>query len=223
MSHEPSYGRTKHGLPVHLRTLDHLPVHNTYARFNKILAVKITGCVGSMTCASIFCLLALASLPAVLTQAFHLHAFPSWLISVGLIALVAWIAQTFLQLCSCRSSWSAPTCSRSQRREGGEDLEGADVLLDRLDEETEGGIRTILDAVNAPHRPVRPADAGRPHGEQPHRSPGQAASDSRAGGTAPAGQAEPGATQGRRRMSIVMYDAIDLSQIPAVPPPQPGT
>ena len=60
--------------------------------------MKITAWVGSMSCAWIFCLLALASLPAVLTQAFHLHVFPSWLISVGLIALVAWIAQTFLQL-----------------------------------------------------------------------------------------------------------------------------
>ena len=34
MSREPHYGRTKHGLPVHPRTVDHLPVHNAYARMN---------------------------------------------------------------------------------------------------------------------------------------------------------------------------------------------
>ena len=32
---EPHFGRTGHGLAVHLRTIDHLPVHNAYARFNK--------------------------------------------------------------------------------------------------------------------------------------------------------------------------------------------
>jgi hypothetical protein len=51
VSHEPHYGHTRHGLAVHLRTADHLPVHSAYARFNKAVAVKITGWVGSMSCA----------------------------------------------------------------------------------------------------------------------------------------------------------------------------
>jgi hypothetical protein len=68
-------------------------------RFNAWLAVKITNGVGTMWCAYAFSVLALLSLPAVLSG-FHIFAtaFPTWLIKASLIALVAWIAQTFLQL-----------------------------------------------------------------------------------------------------------------------------
>ena len=148
--HEPHYGHTKHGLPVHLRTLDHLPVHSAYARLNKAVALKITGWVGSMSCAWIFCLLALVSLPAVLTQAFHLHVFPSWLISVGLIALVAWIAQTFLQLVllSIIIVGTNVSAEASDAR-AAKQFEDTEVIVDRLDVTTEGGIKAVLDAVNA--------------------------------------------------------------------------
>jgi len=156
-SHEPHYGHTKHGQPVHLHTLDHLPVHNAYARLNKTLALKITGWVGSMSCAWIFCLLALASLPAVLTQAFHLHVFPSWLISVGLIALVAWIAQTFLQLVLLSiilvgtnvSAEASDARSAKTFDDAEETRQAVTIALDRLDETTEGGLKAVLDAVNA--------------------------------------------------------------------------
>jgi hypothetical protein len=69
-------------------------------KINDRLAIKITKGVGTMWSAYIFCLLALVSLPAVLTQANVVpkNFFPHWLIAVGLITLVAWIAQTFLQL-----------------------------------------------------------------------------------------------------------------------------
>jgi hypothetical protein len=53
-------------------------------RFNAWLAVKITNTVGSMWCAYVFTLLALISLP----DAIH----------GGTAPLIAWIAQTFLQL-----------------------------------------------------------------------------------------------------------------------------
>ena len=43
----------------HRRTLDHLPSHNGYARLNKRVAVTVTGAVGSMSCAWLFCALAL--------------------------------------------------------------------------------------------------------------------------------------------------------------------
>ncbi len=67
--------------------------------FNAKLAVVVTNIVGSMWCAYVFTLLALMSLPAVLS-AFSIFAgvFPAWLVKASLIALVAWIAQTFLQL-----------------------------------------------------------------------------------------------------------------------------
>ena len=150
VSHEPHYGRTRHGLAVHLRTLDHLPVHSAYARMNKRVALAVTGWVGSMSCAWAFCLLALLSLPAVLTQAFHVHWFPGWLVAVGLIALVAWIAQTFLQLVLLsvimvgQNVQQAASDARAAKT-----FEDCEVLLDKLDEHTEGGLKTVLDAVNA--------------------------------------------------------------------------
>lgn len=54
-------------------------------RFNTVLAVLITKIVGSMWCAYIFAALALISLPAAI-------------ISHDPLIIVAWIAQTFLQL-----------------------------------------------------------------------------------------------------------------------------
>ena len=53
--------------------------------FNNRLALKITRAVGSMWCAYAFAAIALVSLPAALG-------------SGSLIVIVAWVAQTFLQL-----------------------------------------------------------------------------------------------------------------------------
>ncbi len=70
------------------------------SKFNNSLAVKITNGVGTMWTAYLFTVLAFVSLPAVLTGVFpHLrNFFPGWLISTSLIALIAWVAQTFFQL-----------------------------------------------------------------------------------------------------------------------------
>ena len=147
MSEHPRFGHS-HGLPVHLRTLDHLPVHSAYARLNKTVALKITGWVGSMSCAWIFCLLALASLPAVLTQAFHLHAFPSWLISVGLIALVAWIAQTFLQLVLLSVIMVGQrVSSEAGDARASKQFEDTEAILALLDLHTEGGLAVLLSEI----------------------------------------------------------------------------
>jgi len=66
------------------KTREQLPQGNLYARVNSWLAVKITLGVGSMTCAWLFCILAVLGLPAALAK--------------GGEGPVAWIAQTFLQL-----------------------------------------------------------------------------------------------------------------------------
>ena len=97
MTPDPHFGRTRHGLPVHLRAADHLPVHSAYA-----------GSTGRSRWAyglrrvddmRVDFLPAGAAEPAGRApQAFGLRVFPHWLVAVGLIALVAWIAQTFLQL-----------------------------------------------------------------------------------------------------------------------------
>ena len=54
-------------------------------RFNRWLGAKITDLVGTMWCAYLFAAIALISLPAAIS-------------SHSLIIIVAWVAQTFLQL-----------------------------------------------------------------------------------------------------------------------------
>jgi len=60
------------------------PLEKRENRFNDWLAVKITNIVGTMWCAYAFAALALISLPAAIRG--------------GTATLIAWIAQTFLQL-----------------------------------------------------------------------------------------------------------------------------
>ena len=60
------------------------PLHKRETRFNDWLAVSITNVVGTMWCAYAFAGLALISFPEALKS--------------GRAALIAWIAQTFLQL-----------------------------------------------------------------------------------------------------------------------------
>ncbi|MGC1185722.1 MAG: hypothetical protein WBA31_11335 [Candidatus Dormiibacterota bacterium] len=68
--------------PVRVR--DQLDRSNSVARFNSWVAVKVTQGVGSMWCAYIFGVIALIGLPAALKP--------------GGEGIIAWIAQTFLQL-----------------------------------------------------------------------------------------------------------------------------
>jgi hypothetical protein len=63
---------------------DLLPGANALQRFNSMVAVKITGAVGTMWCAYAFAALALFSLPEAIRG--------------GTATLVSWVAQTFLQL-----------------------------------------------------------------------------------------------------------------------------
>jgi hypothetical protein len=146
----PTHGWTKLGQAVHAHTLDHLPTHNAYARFNKWLAIKVTTGVGSMTCAYIFSVVALISLPAILSafKVFH-STFPSWLVKASLIALVSWIAQTYIQLVLLsviivgQNIQSAASDARAAKT-----FEDTEIVVDRLDEHTAGGIKTILDRLD---------------------------------------------------------------------------
>ena len=87
----------------------------------------------------------------------HLTIFASWLVSVSLIGLVAWIAQTFFQLVLL----SALLLGQNLQNEAADaraaktfkDVEEARnclrQVLDLLDCHTQGGLETILDAVES--------------------------------------------------------------------------
>ena len=67
-----------------VKVADQMPRGNAIQRFNARVAVRITKMVGSMWCAYLFAAFDLLSLPAA--------------IKGGISTIVAWVAQTFLQL-----------------------------------------------------------------------------------------------------------------------------
>jgi hypothetical protein len=67
------------------KVADQLPTGTPFDRFNTWFALRITGGVGTMWCAYLFAVIAIISLPSALQTG-------------QLIVIVAWIAQTFIQL-----------------------------------------------------------------------------------------------------------------------------
>jgi hypothetical protein len=145
---KPHFGYTKLGHPVHAHRFDHMPDHSWYARFNKRLAVMITKGVGSMTCAYIFALIALMSLPAILTQAFSLTCFPHWLISASLISLVAWLSSYFLQLILLPViQMGSNILGEASDARAGKTFDDTESILDKLDIHTAGGLAEVVAAI----------------------------------------------------------------------------
>jgi hypothetical protein len=100
---------------------------------NARIAVKITGGVGTMACAYVFALIALISLPAAIA-------------SGSVIVIVSWIAQTFFQLVLLSVILVGQNvAAKANDAQTAHIASGIDAALDRLDEHTDGGIKTILD------------------------------------------------------------------------------
>ena len=104
--------------------------------FNAKFAVLITRGVGTMACAYLFGIIALISLPDA--------------IKAGRPAIISWIAQAFLQLVLLsiimvgQSVQAAASDARANK-----EFADTEVVMDRLDENTAGGIRTVLDRIDA--------------------------------------------------------------------------
>jgi uncharacterized membrane protein len=138
---------------VHRRTVDHLPTANAYQRFNKRVALALTSAVGTMTCFWLFCVLALLSLPAVLSGfGTFAHTFPTWMIKASIIALVAWVAQTFIQLVLLMVGQNLQNEAADARASKTfEDVEDArqrlTQVIDLLDVHTQGGLHDLMEAI----------------------------------------------------------------------------
>jgi hypothetical protein len=99
---------------------------------NAKIAVFVTNMVGTMWCAYIFTAIALLGLPAALQP--------------GGEGLVAWIAQQFLQLVLLSVimvGQNVQTLAADARAEN--TFRDTELILDRLDSHTQGGIKDILD------------------------------------------------------------------------------
>jgi hypothetical protein len=123
--------------------------------FNAKFALVITRSVGTMACAYVFGLVALISLPAAIQ-------------SSSVIVIVAWIAQTFLQLVLLsiimvgQSVQSAASDARAVK-----EFADTETILDRLDLNTAGGIREVLDAIRAIGQPGVASPASHAQQSQP--------------------------------------------------------
>jgi len=102
---------------------------------NAKIAVFLTNIVGSMWCAYVFAIIALIGLPAALKP--------------GGEGIIAWIAQTFLQLVLLsvimvgQNVQSEASDVRSQHT-----YEDTLVILDRLDVHTAGGLKDVADRID---------------------------------------------------------------------------
>jgi hypothetical protein len=131
----------------HRRRWDHLPHSTAAQKFNRAVAIKVTGAVGSMACAYIFCLVALIGLPTAWQQSFGTGFHP--------LPIVQWIAQTFLQLVLLsiilvgQNVSGEASDARSARTLADADAikELVTVSADRLDCRTDGGLAEVLAAV----------------------------------------------------------------------------
>ena len=154
----PTHGFTRNGQAVHKRTIDHLPTATGYQRFNKRVALALTAAVGTMTCFWLFCVLALLSLPAVLSGfATFAHTFPTWMIRASIIALVSWVAQTFIQLVLLPALMVGQNLQNeaadARAAKTFEDVEDArqrlTQVIDLLDVHTQGGLHDLLEAIES--------------------------------------------------------------------------
>ncbi len=121
--------------------------------FNAKVALIITRSVGTMACAYLFAAIALISLPAALS-------------SGQVIIIVAWIAQTFLQLVLLSIIMVGQTVqSAASDARAAKEFADTETILDRLDVNTAGGIKDVLEAIQAISNP-----AGASQGTRPPRS-----------------------------------------------------
>jgi hypothetical protein len=154
--HAPGHGFTRHGMAVHRRTVDHLPSDTAYQRFNKRLALLITQNIGTMSCFWLFCVISLSSLSAVLFAAGIIGKF-GFLTANGFIVVVSWISQNFIQLVLLPALMVGQNLQNeaadARATKTFEDVEDARQnlvkALDLLDLHTEGGLKTILEAVES--------------------------------------------------------------------------
>jgi hypothetical protein len=105
--------------------------------FNAKVALLITRSVGTMACAYVFAVIAFISLPAAIS-------------SGQVIVIVAWIAQTFLQLVLLSIIMVGQTVqSAASDARAAKEFADTETILDRLDVNTAGGIKDVLDAIHA--------------------------------------------------------------------------
>jgi hypothetical protein len=152
MSNQPVRARNHVGDVVRFNPRQIKKAVSEVEGFNAKFAVIITSGVGTMACAYAFALLAFVSLPAILIEANVLKKsdVPVFFTKPGLILIVSWVAQTFLQLVLLSIILVGQRVqSAASDARGLKEFEDTEVILDRLDTKTQGGLTDVLDAIKA--------------------------------------------------------------------------
>jgi hypothetical protein len=159
VSGRPRFGFTRHGQAVHAHVTDHHPGGTAYQRFNKMIAVALTRYVGTMTCFWIFCCLSLCSLPSVLSAFPPFHGvFPAWMVKVSIIALVAWVAQTLIQLVLLPALMVGQNLQNvAADARSAKTFEDVERVMDLLRLDTEGGLADLYEKLHAEIAPGKAA------------------------------------------------------------------
>ncbi len=130
MNGHPHFGHTRLGLPVHARTADHAGTG-----INAKIGLTITAIVGTMICGYVFAAIALLSLPSAIS-------------SRNLTIIIAWVSSNFLQLVLLPVIIVGQNIqAKASDARAAKTFEDAEVIADRLDTRTQGGITDIMAAL----------------------------------------------------------------------------
>jgi hypothetical protein len=138
----------------------------TIQGFNAKTAIVVPGILGSMPFFWFSIALTLCSLPAVLSAFDHevlkdalglTGFFPSVILKASVIALVSWIAQTFIQLVALPVLQVSNNAQMAAQEEHTATiLTGVERAEDLLNLETAGGLRALQDHIDARLDALRP-------------------------------------------------------------------
>ncbi len=151
------FGVTRDGRIVHARVKSHdpgaQPGASRYQKFNHKIALWITHNVGTMSCFWIFNIIALMSLPATLKLAGIIKSnelFPAFIMTLGFIYLIQWIAQGYIQLVLLPALMVGQNLQdEAADVRTAKTFEDVERIIDLLKMETLGGIRDLYDALTA--------------------------------------------------------------------------
>jgi hypothetical protein len=141
----PHFGHTLTGKPVHLRTHDFHPADTAYAKFNKLIALWMFKNVGTMTAFWVTLFLCLCALPAVLFQ-MHIIGITIVFTGYGFYLLLTWGISTTFQavmlpgLMVGQNLQNEAADARAEKQ-----FNDTEVIVDRLDLDTQGGLQVIED------------------------------------------------------------------------------
>jgi hypothetical protein len=147
----PAHGYTRKGHPVHGRVIDHLATNTRYARFNKAVAVWLTKNVGSMTAFWVFWLLGITILPSCLHEMGVIPSswiLPAFFMGFGFNLLATWFLSTCLELVLMPAIMVGQNIqNEASDARAAKQFEDTEVIADRLDTHTQGGLKDVLDAI----------------------------------------------------------------------------